>query len=67
MRPEVRAKLIEGLELVLQALRQEEGDRPSSARPKRERRPRALTPPAGEATPIVSAAADRLLRERGWR
>lgn len=43
-------------------------DKPSRPRAKKtERRPRALTRPDGEVTPMTSALADRLLREKGFR
>ncbi len=39
----------------------------SAPRPRRDRKPRALTRPAGEATPEVKAMANKILRERGFR
>ena len=41
-----------------------EGSRPRAKRPAR--RPRALTRPDGEATPLVAAQAARLLKDRGF-
>lgn len=40
---------------------------PSHTRAKRVRRPRTIVRPAGEATPIISAQAERILRDKGFR
>ena len=63
-----RAKLHEAIDELFDAI--EDGEVPEAAgsrpRPRRDRRPRALTRPPGEATPEVAAKAARILRERGF-
>jgi hypothetical protein len=44
----------------------EDGEREAEIAPKRERKPRALTRPSGEVSPIAQAAAARVLREKGF-
>lgn len=53
------------------AIEAEDGDvvdeRPSRPRPKAVRKPRSIVRPAGEGSPAAGAAADRILRDRGFR
>lgn len=42
-------------------------DRPSSTRPRAERKPREIVRPVGEAPPHVRDLARRKLREKGFR
>lgn len=45
---------------------EDDDDRPSRPRAKPSRKPRTLTRPAGEATPIAAARAAKILRDRGF-
>ena len=59
-------KLAMALRLAAEALEEDAADAPPQTKSRPKRRP-TLTRPNGEATPIVTALAARILKDRGFK